>query len=281
MNSQLTITESADKNNSIIPYISARPFLKWVGGKRSILPELMVRIPKNYISYYEPFLGGGALFFALKPKKAVLSDINFHLIITFQSVRDRVENLISHLESHARKHSKEYFLKSRIQLSKENDPVKIAAILIYLNKTCFNGLYRVNSEGKFNVPLGDYKNPSIVDKDNLRAASKALQNIEILQMDFSQILPKKGSFYYLDPPYHETYDGYSGHGFRDDKHIQLAEYCHLIDKKGGYFMLSNSNTQFVRHLYKDYNIEEVTAMRSVSCKANQRKKENELLIKNY
>lgn len=261
--------------------IAARPFLKWVGGKRSILDELVQRMPKEYTSYNEPFLGGGALFFAVKPENATLSDVNFHLIITFQAVRDDVEKLIELLETHAKKHSKEYYLKARKQLVKEKDATKIAAWFIYLNKTCFNGLYRVNKSGEFNVPMGDYKVPPILDAENLRAASKVLHGADIIQRDFLQVKPQKGAFYYIDPPYHETYDGYSGKGFADKEHIALAELCHEIHKKGGYFMLSNSDTDLVQTLYKSYTIEQVAAMRSVSCKSHQRGRENELLIRNY
>lgn len=275
------LTGIANENRPLHKEIVARPFLKWVGGKRSILPELLARLPKEFNTYNEPFLGGGALFFAVKPEKAFLSDINFHLIITFQAVRDNVEQLIELLTNHAKKHNKEYFQKARRQLVKETDPTKIAGWFIYLNKTCFNGLYRVNKSGGFNVPMGDYKVPPILDPENLRAASAALQGATITQQSFSQIKPQKNSFYYIDPPYHETYDGYNGSGFADKEHFALAEFCHEIHKKGGYFMLSNSDTDLVRTLYKAYTIEQVAAMRSVSCKSHQRGRENELLIRNY
>lgn len=275
------LTSIANENKPLLRTIQARPFLKWVGGKRSILPELTARLPKSYATYYEPFLGGGALFFAIQPKRAYLSDINFHLIITFQIVRDNVEELIRNLKVHANNHNKKYYLQSRERLFKEKEPVKIAALFIYLNKTCFNGLYRVNKAGKFNVPMGDYKNPTIVDEENLRNCSKVLQNTDIFQENFEQIKPLKNDFYYLDPPYHQTYDGYNGDGFGDKEHTKLADFCHKIDRKGGYFMLSNSDTHLVRVLYKGYNIEKVLASRSVSCKGNQRGKENELIIRNY
>lgn len=261
--------------------LQARPFLKWVGGKRSIMPELIDRLPKEYGDYYEPFLGGGALFFAVQPKRAYLSDINFHLVLTFQAVRDDLDRLIRNLKIHTTKHNKEYYLKARTRLFKEKDPTKIASLFIYLNKTCFNGLYRVNKAGGFNVPMGDYKNPAILDEDNLRNCSKVLQGAKIHQEEFDQIKPKRGDFFYIDPPYHETYDGYNGSGFGDNEHKKLAHFCNIIDQKGGYFMVSNSDTNLVRTLYKAYNIEKVSASRSVSCKAHQRGKENELIIRNY
>ena len=260
---------------------TARPFLKWVGGKRSILPELLKRIPSEYDAYHEPFVGGGALYFALQPKEAYLSDYNFHLIITYQAVRDDVEGLIRQLKYHERLHNKEYYLKARQKLFREKENTKLAALFIYLNKTCFNGLYRVNAGGGFNVPMGDYKNPLILDEENLRNASKLLQSADITQHSFEQTKIHKGDFYYIDPPYHETYDGYNGNGFGDEMHTKLAEFCRKIDAKGGYFMVSNSDTPFVRELYKGYHIEIVSASRMVSCKAHQRGKENELIIRNY
>jgi DNA adenine methylase len=166
-------------------------------------------------------------------------------------------------------------------LSVDPDPVSIASLLIYLNKACFNGLYRVNRSGEFNVPMGDCNWLSLVDEPTLRADSLALHGVEIQQGDFSRIRPRRGAFYYLDPPYHETYDGYNGSGFGDDRHRELADWCHKIDAAGGRFMLSNSDTDLVRALYRRYQIERVSASRSVSCKAHQRGKENELLIRNY
>lgn len=274
------LTAIADENKPIIGTF-ARPFVKWVGGKRSILPELIKRVPEEYDTYHEPFIGGGALYFALKPKSANLSDINFHLVLTFKAVRDNLEVLISELSTHAKNHDKKHFLQARKKLFIEKDPTKIAALFIYLNKTCFNGLYRVNKSGFFNVPMGDYKDPAILDEENLRNCSKVLQGAEIEQHSFLQEKAVKGDFYYLDPPYHETYDGYSGSGFGDEEHKKLADFCREIDKKGGYFMLSNSDTPFVRTLYTGYTVEIVSSSRSVSCKAHQRGKENELIIRNY
>lgn len=276
-----TLEGIADENKPTTQSVAARPFLKWVGGKRSVLPQLLERLPKNYGVYHEPFLGGGALYFAVQPEKAYLSDVNFHLIITFQIVRDSVDVLIHNLKIHAAKHSKEYYLQARKRLFTEKDSAKIAALFIYLNKTCFNGLYRVNKSGMFNVPIGDYKNPPILDEENLRNASKLMRNTIIVQHEFSQTPIHSGDFYYFDPPYHETFNGYNDNGFGEDKHRELAEFCKKIDKKGGYFMLSNSDTDFVQNLYKGYNVENISASRSVSCKAHQRGKENELLIRNY
>lgn len=275
------LADIANEHRPDATTFTARPFLKWVGGKRSIMPELLKRLPEEYESYNELFMGGGALFFALQPKEAYLSDVNFHLVITFKAVQEDVDALIKQLKVHARLHNKEYFQKARIKLLKEKDPTKIAALFIYLNKTCFNGLYRVNSKGGFNVPMGDYKNPPILDEENLRNCSKVLKTADIRQHDFSHAKIFKGDFYYIDPPYHETYEGYASGGFGDLEHGKLATFCREIDKRGGFFMVSNSDTPFVRELYKGYNIETVSASRSVSCKAHQRGREDELIIRNY
>ena len=177
---------------------TARPFIKWVGGKRSILPELLKRVPNEFDAYHEPFIGGGALFFALQPNEAYLADVNFHLVITYKVVRDSVDDLIRQLKIHERLHNKEYYLKARTKLFKEKEAVKIAALFIYLNKTCFNGLYRVNASGGFNVPMGDYKNPLICDEENLHNCSKVLKDVDIEQHGFSQEEIFKKDFYSLE-----------------------------------------------------------------------------------
>jgi len=275
----LAIIANANKPTS--SSFTARPFLKWVGGKRSILPELVKRLPETYGKYHEPFLGGGALYFNIQPKSASISDVNFHLIITFKVVKENVDQLIFNLKLHAKNHSKEYYLKARERLFTEEDPIHIAGLFIYLNKTCYNGLYRVNKSGGFNVPMGSYKNPAILDEENLRYASQVLQNTTIKQHDFLHEKITKGDFYYIDPPYHQAYSGYSGQGFAEREHRSLADFCHKIHKKGAFFMLSNSNTEFVRELFKAYNKEKVLASRSVNCKGNGREKQHELIIRNY
>ena len=259
----------------------ARPFLKWVGGKRSIIPELLRSMPKEYGAYHEPFMGGGALFFAAQPEKAYLSDINALLAITFKAVRDDPDPLIKHLRAHGRLHSKEYYAKARVRLAKEKDPAKIAALFIYINKTCFNGLYRVNRSGGFNVPMGDYKQPLIADEHNLKNCSKALTGADIRQQSFEHTKIRRNDFYYLDPPYHQTYSGYDGSGFGDREHSALAAFCRKIHAKGGRFLLSNSDTPFIRRLYEGFAVETVSALRLVSCKGHQRGTVCELLIRNY
>jgi DNA adenine methylase len=252
-----------------------------VGGKRSILDELQKRLPTHYQTYHEPFIGGGALFFAVQPEKAALSDINFNLMLAYKAVRDDVDGLIAALKIHASRHSAEYFANARLRLSSEQDATKIASLMIYLNKTCYNGLYRVNKAGGFNVPFGNYKNPTLFDEAVLRNDSAVLQGVELEQRHFSQVEIGREDFFYLDPPYHKTYDQYNGGGFADDEHRKLAELCREIHGAKAFFMLSNSDTPFVRGLYKGFTIEQVSAVRSVSCKGHQRGNVNELVIRNY
>jgi DNA adenine methylase len=275
------ITAVADEMKPAISTAIARPFLKWVGGKRSILGELSARLPQTYDTYREPFLGGGALFFGIRPPKAYLSDLNFHLVLTYLAVRDDVERLISQLKMHEHKHEKAYYLKARPKIARESDPTKIGALLIYLNKTCYNGLYRVNQSGEFNVPMGSYDEPTILDEENLRSCAKALQGTEIKQHPFWQTPIQKGDFYYLDPPYHKTFSSFDSSGFNDTDHEKLAAFCMELDKAGCYFMVSNSDTPFIRKLYNSFGVEQVKAGRFVSCKGNQRGKETELIIRNY
>jgi DNA adenine methylase len=271
----------ADEQKPESQTLGARPFLKWAGGKRSVLPLLLERMPKQYGTYREPFIGGGALFFAVQPAKAYLADINFYLILAFQAVQNDVDRLIVNLKVHERLHDKAYFLNARERLSTEKDPLKIAALLIYLNKTCFNGLYRVNRAGHYNVPMGSYKEPSLFDEDVLRNDCKALQGVTLIQHTFWQTPVAREDFYYLDPPYHKTFDGYNGGGFDEREHEKLAAFCRELNEAKAYFMLSNSDTPFVRSLYKGFRIEQISAARSVSCKADGRVKENELIIRNY
>lgn len=259
--------------------------MKWVGGKRSVLDELLRRIPEKFSSYNECFVGGGALFFALKSRKtnlkANLSDVNHHLIQSYQAIRDDVEGVISELKNHKKRHKESHFLRVRKLLSTEKDAVKVAGYLIYLNKTCYNGLYRVNQGGEFNTPLGSYENPSILDDRNLRNVSEALQGATIKRTSFEEIRIRKGSFYYLDPPYHQAYDSYNGSRFNDEQHEKLAQKCYEIAEKGGYFLLSNSNTKFVRDLYRGFNMNKIMAGRYISCKSDQRGRQCELVIRNY
>lgn len=267
------------------PYLnraSARPFLKWAGGKRAVVPEIAKRLPEMIATYWEPFLGGGAVFFALasRIRTARLSDVNAELALTYQIVRNRAEELIAQLENHASNHSRPYYL--RVRKAVENlSSVEVAARFIYLNKTCFNGLYRVNKSGQFNVPMGTYKSPSICDSDNLRAASQVLSKATIRLGDFERITPGSGDFVYADPPYDGTFTGYSANGFTPEDHQRLRDAAVRWRDAGAAVMVSNADTDFVRKLYRDFNIHEITAPRNISCKADGRDPVGELLITSY
>lgn len=269
-----------------------QPFLKWAGGKRQLLPEINKYIPKKFNTYYEPFVGAGAVLFHLQPKKAVINDINKELINTYIAIRDHVDELIESLRKH--KNEKEYFYKIRdLDRKKEYDNISMverASRIIYLNKTCYNGLFRVNSQGFFNVPFGNYKNPNIVNEIVLRAVHKYLNsnNITILNVDFEEAVEnaKKGDFIYFDPPYDpisdtSSFTGYSLYGFDKDDQIRLKNVFVELDKKGCKVLLSNSATDFIKDLYRDYRIEIVYANRNINSIASKRGKIDEVLVMNY
>lgn len=266
------------------------PLVKWVGGKRQLMPDLLKNMPTSFNRYFEPFIGGGALFFELQPYNAYISDMNEELINLYCVVRDNVFELITDLNKH--KSTKEYYLKIR-NLDRTNKYKKLtnvqrASRFIYLNRTCFNGLYRVNSKGEFNVPFGHYKNPKIIDVDNLLNCSSLLKNTEIKHADFSNILEyvKKGDFVYFDPPYvplNETssFTSYTKNGFDLDMQIKLKEVCDELNSIGVKFMLSNSDTSIIHELYSKYIIETVLASRQVNANADGRGKITEVLVRNY
>lgn len=275
------------KNNLVVPVV------KWVGGKRQLLDEITPLLPKRITTYCEPFLGGGAVLFSLQPKKAIVNDLNEDLIAVYEVVRDDVEALIDSLKKH--ENDEEYFYAIR---DMDRDKVTYQSIskiekasrLIYLNKTCFNGLFRVNSSGEFNSPFGHYKNPNIVNEPVLRAVSKYFNasNIEFYNEDFAQTLSRvgKGSFVYLDPPYDPVSDtasftGYNKGGFDKSEQIRLKKCCDELTKRGVKFMLSNSATDFIKELYKDYHIVIVKAKRIINSDASKRGAIEEVIITNY
>ena len=266
-----------------------KPFVKWAGGKRQLVDILLSNVPPSFNRYFEPFVGGGALLFELQPQKAVISDINEELINAYKVIKDNVEELINSLKKH--KNTKEYYYAIRAINPKTLTPVERASRFIYLNKTCFNGLYRENSKGQFNVPFGKYKNPKICNEENLRAVSEFLNKIEItiLNCDYKITceMAKSGDFVYLDPPYYPisktaSFTKYNKNGFSEEDQIELSEIFKDLDRKGCYVMLSNSNTEFIKKLYANYRIQEIKANRFINCKANRRGKSNiEVLITNF
>lgn len=266
------------------------PIVKWVGGKRQLMFELLKNMPKNYNRYFEPFIGGGALFFELQPYNAYISDMNEELINLYQVVRDNVDELIADLQKHDI--SKDYFMEirniDRTDEYKNWSYVKKASRFIYLNRTCFNGMYRVNSKGEFNVPFGHYKNPRILDENNLINCSNLLQKTEIKHADFSKILKKvkKGDFVYFDPPYvplseTSSFTSYTKDGFDMDMQLSLRDVCDELNYMGVKFLLSNSDTKLVNELYENYNIKKVFASRQINANADGRGKITEVLVRNY
>jgi DNA adenine methylase len=290
-------------SNTVQPNVSLPPFLKWAGGKSKLIQQYQSYFPKDgFKRYYEPFLGGGAVFFYLKPKFAVLTDINKELIDTYRCVRDNVSELILLLERHQFEHYNDktethnyyYSVRSRIY----NTPIERAARLIYLNKTCFNGLYRVNSKGEFNVPIGKYKHPKICNSDLLYVASAALKSAEIEVRNFDYILDyakTKDDFVYLDPPYYpisqtSDFTAYSTESFNEDDQIKLRDIFVELASRGVKVMLSNSDAPFIRKLYSDDNIfssqnrpniNEISALRVINSDIKKRGKITELLITSY
>lgn len=274
-----------------------KPFVKWAGGKRQLVEELLRSRPGEYNRFIEPFIGGGALFFALRPADAFISDINEELVNSYTVVRDNVDALIAELKKHEKKYKegdpKEYFYTVR-NADRETGyarwcGVRKAARQIFLNKTCFNGLYRVNSRRQFNTPFGCYVNPSIVDERNLLACSMALASTEIAAAGFDHVLniAHKGDLVYFDPPYVPLtstahFTSYTGEGFDLAMQRRLRDVCDILDAKKVKWMLSNSHTEFVLGLYQDkYHIRKVEASRAINCKADKRGKVAEVIVTNY
>ena len=266
----------------------AQPFVKWAGGKRSAVEELVARFPPAFSSYWEPFVGGGALFFRIhdEVEEAYLSDSNLELMIAFEVVRSSPAELTVELERHARRHSKEYYYRIRGRHGLR-DPVDLAARLIYLNKTCYNGLYRVNRKGEFNVPIGSYENPNIVDEDNIYLCSLALQRTTVKWLEFDAIEPTAGDLVYLDPPYHPVSSGsftsYTKLAFGDREQRRLRDFALELHSQGVHVMLSNSDTPLIRELYRDgvWSIDSILVPRNVNSKGAGRGAVDELVITNY
>ena len=270
------------------------PFLKWVGGKRQIIPEILTHLPKNIssLNYCEPFVGGGALFFYLELKRAIINDYNGELINVYKVIRDNLDELLLDLKKH--QNTSEYFYQirgiDRQPLFEELTNIQRASRVIYLNKTCFNGLYRVNSLGEFNSPFGRYVQPNIVNEPVLRAVSKYLNtsDITILNGDYEKVLNviTADTFVYLDPPYHpisesSNFTGYVQGGWSEKHQIRLKKACDDLDKKGVKFLLSNSSAPFIKELYSEYKIHSINANRSINSVGEKRGQIEELLIKNY
>lgn len=273
-----------------------KPFVKWVGGKRQLLRqfrELGLYPPEDFNpitnTYYEPFVGGGAVFFDLLPKNAELSDLNNELVTTYNVIKNNVDELIQSLQKHI--YDKEYYLEVRAKKVDDLSDVEIASRFIFLNRTGFNGLYRVNKSGQFNVPFGRYNNPVICDEDNLRRVSDALQDVTITHQDYKNVLKtaKSGDFIYLDPPYYpinatSSFTSYTAEGFLEKEQTELRDTFVKLHKKGCFVMLSNSDTPFINELYSGLDgiiINKITAGRAINSKGSGRGKITEVLVTNY
>ena len=267
------------------------PFVKWVGGKRQLLNQIKIRLPKEFNNYYEPFVGGGAVVFAITPKKAAINDINKALINAYLSIKNNPLELINLLEKFDEKSiDKNAYLIYRDKYNKKilSDiyDLETAALFIFLNKHCFNGLYRVNSKGLFNVPFNNKQFTKSFNRENILNISDFLQNVNIHNDDFSEILSnaQKGDFVFFDSPYaplnDNTFDSYTKTGFSKSEHIRLSELFKKLHHKGCYLMLTNHNTELINELYKDFNIETFSVKRLVNCKADKRLGK-EVIITNY
>ena len=277
--------------------VTPKPFVKWAGGKRQLIPILNQNIPESFGTYYEPFLGGGALLFHIltdkNGQKCSISDLNSDLVLAYTTIRDRIDSLIASLKNHEKnyqKNSESYYYS--IRESNPRSAIEKTSRLIFLNRTCFNGLYRVNSKGKFNVPLGKYSNPNIVNEENLRDVSHILQSsrISIKCRDFEAVLrdAKKGDLIYFDPPYQPVsatanFTSYTNKDFTYDDLTRLAELCLKLDSRGCNVLLSNSDSKEVAEVFakNTWKITRIEANRSINSNSKKRTGHFELLIKNY
>ena len=272
-----------------------KPFVKWAGGKRQIIDKLKEYVPDEYDTYYEPFVGGGALLFELAPKKAVINDLNEELMNVYNCLCNEEKfkkmcNLLNHYEA---EHSEEFYYEIRNKDKNKNAYNRLsdytkAARTIYLNKACFNGLYRVNSKNEFNVPFGKKTKINTYEGSNLITVSNYLtmNDIKIQSVDFEESLKtaKKGDFVYIDPPYDSdtsTFNNYTEDGFGKEEQRRLAKVYKDLDKRGVYVMLSNHNTNLINELYKDYHIHIIEAKRNINANGKKRGKVEEEIIKNY
>ena len=273
----------------------AKPFVKWAGGKRQIVEKIKEKIPPNYNTYYEPFVGGGALLFFLEPTNAVINDCNKELMNVYKCIKDEKKfiKMCKELKKYEIAHSEEFYFnirdkdKNKIQFAHIVD-YKKAARTIYLNKACFNGLYRVNSKNEFNVPFGKKTKLNTYDENNLNIIHSFLNcnNITILNVDFEEAVKdaKKGDFIYFDPPYDsdtKTFNSYTKNGFGKEEQKRLAKVFKELDKKGCYVMLSNYNTTLINELYSNYYFYHIKVKRNIGAKAKDRKVVDEVIIMNY
>lgn len=260
-----------------------RPFLKWAGGKSKLVETIMGRFPQNFGNYFEPFLGGGAVFFGLEPTRAVLADMNLELVTAYKQLRDELPRVMAALRKH--RADRDHFYEVRAKDASSMSPTARAARMIYLNRTCYNGLYRVNRSGGFNVPFGKYDNPTICDEENLRAVSHALQDAQIEHSDVFTTVAKAraGDLVYFDPPYDPvsktaSFVSYTEKGFTSEDQERLAQTFASLAERGVHAVLSNSDTPFIRKLYKGFRIDTVHVRRAINSRADRRGPVAEVLV---
>jgi DNA adenine methylase len=270
----------------------ASPIVKWVGGKTRLLDQLNPLLPPGVelMRHVEPFVGGAALFFARRPQRALLCDVNASLIGTYEAVRDRVDEVIEHLARLADRHDAEryYQVRHRYNHAQKLGTCERAAMFVYLNKTCFNGLHRVNRRGEFNVPAGRYTNPRILDEQLLRAASARLESAELRNAGFEALLvnAKPGDFVYFDPPYAPAsrtanFTAYAQGGFGSEEQERLRDVFKTLDRRRCKLMLSNSDVPYIRELYREFQIDQVLAPRAINCNGEKRGAVPEVVVRNY
>lgn len=265
--------------------MSAKPFIKWVGGKRRVLAQMLPHLPKTFGRLYEPFVGSAALFFHLEPKRATLSDNNERLIRTYCGLRDDVDAVIALLRDYP--HEKDFFLEMRARDIDQGSDTEVAAWFIYLNKTAYNGLYRVNSKNRYNVPFGDYKKPNICDETNLRACSHRLRGVTLETADFGRIAKRArtGDLVYFDPPYvplsaTSYFTSYTSKGFDMEDQVRLRDIATALKQRGVHVVLSNSSAQAVYELYEDtFETLPIRVRRDINCRADSRGEVLELLLR--
>lgn len=272
---------------SIIPAMKlaeVKPFVKWAGGKQALASQIVAAMPDHFATYFEPFLGGGSVFLTRLPRQAKLSDANAWLIRTYEAIRDDWQRVASILDSLP--NTKDDFLRIRLQSRKAQDRFQSAAYFIYLNKTCFRGLYRVNRRNEFNVPYGAYDR-RYYDPANLEVVAASLSRVEIRVADFEVAVANAApeDFIYFDPPYHKQggysdFNRYTPEQFRSDDHLRLAALCRELDRRGVLWLLSNSDTPYTRELFHGFRMQEISARRDINLKSTRRAI-NELLISNY
>ena len=271
-----------------------KPVLKWAGGKRQLIEEINKCLPTTYKRYFEPFIGGGALLFELQPERAIINDYNWELTNLYHVIKNNPDELIERLTIYQEKHSKEFYYEIR-ELDRKNEfesmsDVEKAARTLYLNRTCYNGLFRVNRSGYFNTPMGRYRNPQILNSHNIRELSQFFNfaKVDITTGDFAEILKRtrKGDFVYLDPPYFpltetSSFTDYTELGFGKIDQLRLKEECEKLHKKGVFFLQSNSDCPFIRDLYGEFYIKTVVVRRSINSEKSKRANMTEVLIANY